>query len=466
MDNKISDLMAPLKPYALILTITGLFTALLWANPGYFNHDEWQKFDYVSLYGLKSYVKTFVHLHTASSFGVPVRPLSFGIQGLLAPFTESYPVLLHGADVLSHGVVACLLYALVRRFGGTHALALVSAIIFACSPLAMLATGWSAALMDRYYILFGALALLSAHAYVLGSGKIIHLFTLLVTATCAMLSKETAIVLPALMVIILFAQPHSIKTRKFWIAGIIWSLPVILFLLLRLPGIVNSFSHTASGSYSASPKNIFNNLYVYLSYPFLVDLTGAGNFVFVHTPTRLAAIAAHFALVLVLLRKFGLMKTGLYCGLYVLFLVPVLFIPSKGAHYLYGSGLVLSVALAAILVDIKTNPVLSRIFALALMGVLLWHSVKIQLSVYRFGTCMERAMTSTEALFLSNGHPKAIDFRAEPGAPGYVLNRTYFGRNQITGERPIRFSFSKWGAEFPKDALVLVMNKQCLVYKP
>jgi hypothetical protein len=77
---------------------------------------------------------------------------------------------------------------------------------------------------------------------------------------------------------------------------------------------------------------------------------------------------------------------------------------------------------------------------------------------------MSRVLISTEAAYMANGRPSAIDFQAEPGALEYILHRTYTGREQIGDNFPVQLTVSKWGEKHPPDSLSLVMDKQCLVY--
>lgn len=448
----------------LIIVVSIATLAMLVANPGYFSHDELQKLDHVTRFGLKDYLMQYVTLHQGEDFGTPIRPFSFFVQGILALFMENYPVLVHLFDVLTHATVACLLYVLAIQFGCTRSLARTIAIVFVINPMAVLATGWSAALMDRWYVLFGLLALISADRFVRGGKDFATLFFVLIWATLAMLSKETALALPGLMIVVWIADPGTIKSRRFWVTAAVWCTPVLLFMLYRLPALISSFGNPQVSAYKASISNVPNSILAYLSYPFLPLLTEGMNWIFVPMSWIYIAAATHIVLVLSIGRIYGRKWAIYYSVLYSLFIIPVMMISIKSAHYLYGSSLVLSVAVATLLHQSwSTRPIYKGI-GVAMILLLTFHSIVLQRFVYTLGTCMNRAMISTEAAYLSNGRPRAVDFQAEPGALVHVLNRINTGREQIGMWFPVKLTVTPWGQDPPENNLLLVMNEQCLVH--
>ena len=438
--------------------------SIIIANPGYFNHDELQKLDHVRRYGLIDYWAKYVTVAPTQHFGTPVRPFSFFIQGVLALLMENYPVFVHMIDVLTHAAVAVLLYRLSIQFGCTKTLARSIAFVFIINPLAMLATGWTAALMDRWYLLFGLLALSSAERFILGRKNNIALMMVFIWASLAILSKETAVVLPGLMLIIFIAEPNTIKCRRYWIATVVWCAPILLFMIYRLPALLASFGNPQVTAYNASISNIPEGVLVYLSYPFLPFLNEAVNWVFIPTSLVYVAAGAHVLLSLCLVRIAGYKTIIFYWFFYFLFIFPVLIIPNKSAHYLYGSSLVLSVATAFLLHQSWDRRFICKAVGVVSFSILSLHSIMLQLYVYSIGACMNRVLISTEAAYLANGRPYAIDFQAEPGSLDYILYRTYTGREQIGDHYPVKLTVSKWGERNRPDSLSLVMDKQCLVY--
>ncbi|WP_313711480.1 hypothetical protein [Pseudomonas sp.] len=454
------------QAFAMILFIAVLGMTLIVANPGYFSHDELQKYDHVVRYGFENYLQAYLPIHQTSAFGAPVRPVSFFVQGVLALFMEHYPVVVHLSAVLTHAVIGFLLFLLVGRFTANKKVALLASLIFILNPLVMMSAGWSAALMDRWYVFFGLLAFLAAEKYVRQKeSSPLLLILLLLCSTLAILSKETAMILPGLMLLLVACDFSILKSKRFWLAGFIWALPIIFFLAFRLTAILGSFGDPQVSDYKASVTNIPDNLLVYSAYPFSYALTEANGWVFLSVTAIALALAVHAVLVFILGMTYGLKSTLTYVAMYFLFLAPVILIPIKGAHYMYGSSLVLSTALAAIFYSRTSIRHLSKAFVVFALAVLLLHSFKVQKFIYDEGQCMNRAMTSTEALYLSNGKPDAVDFQAEPDAPGYVLHKINTGREQIAHWAPVKLTVSNWGDHPAEGTLSLAMNSTCLVYK-
>lgn len=455
-----------IKAFFIILVFGLVTTVLLVANPGYFSHDELQKLDHVIRYGFESYLRAYLPIHDTSAFGAPVRPVSFFVQGVLALFMEHYPVVVHLSAILTHAVIGFLFYLVMCRFTSNHRLALLASLIFIINPLVMMSTGWSAALMDRWYVLFGLAALLVAEKYIRQSDSSpLLLLLLFLFSALAILSKETAMILPGLLLLLVANDISVLKVKRFWVAGVTWALPIMIFLGFRLRAIIGSFGNPQVADYKASIVNIPDNLLVYSAYPFAYGLNEANGWVFLTVTAIALALVVHALVVVLLGMTYGVKSVLTYVVMYFLFLAPVLLIPIKGAHYLYGSSLVLSAALAAIFYGRSRTLFVGRVFVIIALLMLCLHSFNIQKFIYDEGRCMSRAMTSTEALYLSNGKPGAVDFQAEPGAPGYVLQKINTGREQIAHWAPVKLTVSNWGDTPPEGSLSLGMTATCLVYR-
>lgn len=448
----------------LILVVTVLGMLLLVANPGYYSHDELQKLDHVERHGFLHYVSAYVVLTQGEGFGTPVRPISFFVQGLLALVMRDYPVIVHLVDVLTHGAVAVLVFFTLLRFGLSRTVSLGSACIFALNPMAVIAVGWPAALMDRWYVMFGIGALMAAESHVRGRSGVAGLGLVFILTLAAILSKETAIMLPGLMILFLLMDGLELRRRRFWLAGAAMTLPVVAYLLYRLPAIFASFgSNGSEGGYSASTANIADGLVVYLAYPFLVTLTEAVNWVFVSPVLIGAAVAAHIAIIAVLWSVIGWRFAVGYLFLYLLFLMPVLLIPIKGAHYLYASSIFFSIAVAWLVVKTASRFSPLRVFGSLILFLALAHTMVLQGFVYRLGSCMDTAMTGVEALHMSLGRPPILEMRAEPGAPEHVLHRFSTGRSKVGNSYPVKMTVLAQDAERLEGQPVLVMDQQCRI---
>ncbi len=447
----------------LLVTVIGML--VLVANPGYYSHDELQKLDHVEKYGFLHYVSSYVALTQGEGFGTPVRPISFFVQGMLALVMRDFPVIVHLVDVLTHGVVAVLLFFALLRFGLSRAVALGSACIFALNPMAVIAVGWPAALMDRWYVMFGICALMLVESYVRGRSRAAVLGLVSILVLAAILSKETAIMLPGLMLLFALMDASVLKSRRFWQAGVAMALPPLCYVIYRLSAIFASFGSGGSGGgYSASTANVTDGLLVYLAYPFLITLTEAVNWVFVDPMFLGAAVLGHLALVAVLLSVKGWRVACGYLFCYLLFLVPVLFIPIKAAHYLYASSIFFSIAVGWLVVAPASRFSPARLFGGLALVLMLVHTVVLQGFIYRLGSCMDTAMTSVEAVHMTLGRPTMLEMRAEPGAPTHVLHRFSTGRNKVGDSYPVQMTVVDWNVPMPEDRPVLAMDRQCRIY--
>lgn len=437
---------------------------LLIANPGYFNHDELQKLDHIKESGLISYLKTYVSLHQSSNFGVPIRPFSFLMQGGLAYFMEHYPVVVHLFAVLTHAIVGCLVYIACKQLDVKRGLALTISLIFVLNPLGIMATGWSAALMDRWYILFGISAFVFADRYVRLNGRASQLLLVFLCSALSILSKETAVILPALMCIIVLIDPKKFKARRFWLAAAVWTLPIILFMLYRLPALIASFGNPEVSAYKASIGNVPEGLLVYFAYPFLFSTAEAGNWVFVSSIDMFLAVICHAFICFALARLYGLKAIAIYASAYFLFLAPVVLIPIRASHYLYGSSIVLSIGVGILILQKwKVFPI-PKLVGFGALSILLAHTVVNQDFIYSLGQCMNTAQISTESAYASSNRPLRVDFQADPGAAEHVLFRMATGRNRIGESYPLELTVSKFGTPLPDNTLRLRMNTHCLVY--
>ena len=424
--------------------VFGIISCLvLLANPGYYSHDEWQKLDHIIQHGYLHYFQSVAEIKAGLHFGQPVRPFSFFIQGVQAYFLENYPFVVHLSGVFSHCLNACLFYAVLVAFKVNRATALCTACIFLVSPLTVLATGWSAALMDRYYIGFGLLALLGA-VKTIETKNYRWLTVVFLGSSGAVLSKETAMILPGLLLVFVFIKGiEALKSKYIWLVGLVWFIPIAAFLAVRFPAIMNAFSADSDyGSYSVSLDNVLTNVWLYFSYPFLQD----------------RSLFLHGVFLLLVGLRFGLRFIFYYITGYFLFLLPVLLISQRGDHYLYGSALSLSVALGFMW---KYGYRWQKPVIVILTLSLLVHTLKNQQEIYRAGVCQSRIHTSLQSLYLSSSKPMKIYFSISTQASTkYVLIRYINDRGRVGEYVNLDFVYSPVSIQ-EDGALSLSMNEDC-----
>lgn len=453
------------KAWVLLVLLALVSSLALVANPGYYSHDEWEKYDYVVRYGWLQYFIDVAGLPRVADFGHPVRPVSFFVQGLVAPLMNSFPVLVHLVDVLMHALVAILLFELTARIGRSRQLAWVASLLFLVSPLAALAVGWPAALMDRLYVLFGLTALLATHSFVTrasGAGALVVVF---LASALAMLSKETALALPVALTSLVFFSVAPWRERRLWAALLVCCVPVALFMAYRLPALMNSLSGAVASPYAASLANIPEGVLVYALAPFLPALLEANGWKGQPGYGLWIAGLMHASLLLVLWRAFSVRVVLAYLAGYFLFLLPVLPLAMRGMQYLYASATVVAIALAALFtLRWQRLGIANRVVPILVLATLTVHTLVLQAFVYRTGECMSSAKASIESVYLSDGRPANIAIAIAPGAPGYVLLRFTHDRQVIGAHFPIKMEPFAPGRPGSQDA-PYVFDSSCIVSK-
>jgi hypothetical protein len=453
------------KAWVLLVLLALVSSLVLVANPGYFSHDEWEKYDYVVQHGWLQYFIDVVGLPQVADFGHPVRPVSFFVQGLVAPLLNSFPVAVHLVDVLMHALVAILLLEVTARISRNRQLAWVASLLFLISPLAAYSVGWPAALMDRLYVLFGLVALLAAHSFVTrasGAGALIVVF---LASALAMLSKETAVVLPASLTAFVIFSVAPWRERRLWTALVVWCVPVALFMAYRLPALLNSLSGTVASPYATSLANIPEGVFVYALTPFLPTLLEANAWK--GQPGYMLWIAGlmHLSLVSVLWRAFSIRVALVYLAGYFLFLLPVLPLAMRASQYLYASATVVAIALAALFtLRWQWFGIAIRLVVISALAALTLHTLVLQAFMYKTGECMSSAKASIESVYLSDGRPSDIAITIAPGAPAYVLLRFTHDRQVIGAHFPVKMQ--PFAPEDPASQNApYVFDSSCIVSK-
>jgi hypothetical protein len=431
--------------------------ALVLATPGFFSHDEWQKADIVEALGLEGYARQYGALRVGPDFGFPVRPLGFLEQGVAAQFMRSAPWVAHLFNVLNHAACALAFAWLLRRAGAGRRLVALAVLAFIAAPLTTLATGWVAASFDQLYVLF---LLLAAGAWLpLGDTRRlgVRLALLALLTACALLSKETAVMaLPGALLLAWWtgAWRDAALRRRAAIGVAIVGAVVAAYLVFRAPAIAHSLAGRGASAYTPSPGNVPANALRYFAFPFLVNDTEMSRHVALRSAPMVLAVALHAALVAGLARACRVRAALAYLAAYFLFLVPVLPLPGRGAHYLYASALPFALALAVLADRALAWPARApaapprlpaRAAAAGLVvaaATLLAHSIRLQWYVYDTGRCQARFLAGAEALLRHAGTAGPLRIEVEPGAPSYVAKRAIFDRSGFRHAGQARLAFS------------------------
>jgi len=399
-----------------LVALTLISHVIILATPGFFAHDEWQKFDHIRLHGFQDFARAYGEIKAGPYFGYPMRPIGFLQQGVASLWMESAPLLAHLVGVANHTVVALVFVWVLRRADVVPTTAGLAGALFVLSPLTTMATGWVAASFDQLYVLF--LLLGAALIVRLPDGRMSapRAAGLLLATSAALLSKEVAIAAPVAVLLLGYlariAHPDRYSWRPFGIAFFVVLLPVAAYLLLRAPAIAASLAGHSDPAYLPDIWNAPGIVWRFFSFPFRIKLVEMSAGVFRSPWQPLAAAVVHLLLVGAVGWLFGLRFAAAYVAGYFVFLLPTLALPNPGAHVLYGSALAMSLAIAATLERLLAMQH-RRAAALVLAGVvaLYAHNVAIQVRLYEHGVCQVRFLTGVDTLLAQQ----------PPGSQGIVV---------------------------------------------
>jgi hypothetical protein len=436
---------------ALVLIVVAFYVPTI-ANPGFFNHDEWQRYDHLVRYGFLDYALQYGRILAGPDFGYPVRPLGFLQQGVSSIWMGTRPFVPHLIDVLHHATVALLFAAVLLRSGLPRTSALGCVLLFVVSPLATVSTGWVGASFDRWYAAFFLVAAYGAVSLARGLGRPgLNLVYVGAGTVLGLLSKETAVVLPGALCLAWFAARRSggggQRAGERWpfigaamVAGVA-AIPLLAYLAVRAPAIVASM-HGQGGAYAPSPGNVPANLAMYIAQPFLPGAVELESARWLPASLIAAAFALHAMVWAAFWRRYGAVNALLVCAAYFVLLLPVLPLHFAGAHYLYASGIPFSIMVGLLLFPVGApapHPA-ARAAMVGVFALLAVRSLDIQVVMYDYGVCENR--------FLNTYLPQARAARAQGAdqvqvsvdadAMGYVAQRALFGRERFSagGEIP------------------------------
>jgi hypothetical protein len=161
-----------------------------------------------------------------------LRPLPIGIWSVLVRLSgpAAIPVVLHALSIGLHGVNAWLTGFLSMRLGLDPRSAVVAGILFLVFPGSTEAVVWASGIFD---VLLVTLLLAAAIAITGAMNVNAQTSVVAILAVAALATKETAVVLPALLVIAAYASPHV--TLKRAAAPITASIALVgLYVVIRL----------------------------------------------------------------------------------------------------------------------------------------------------------------------------------------------------------------------------------------
>ena len=227
------------------------------------------------------------------------------------------------------------------------------------------------------------------------------------------------------------------------------SIPVVLYLLVRIPALQSSFSGHNGGAYDPTKGDVVGNALLYLAQPFLVGAVELVSAEQVPKSQWITALVLHFTLLLAIIHRYGWKAGALYLAGYFVFLLPVLPVAIVGAHYLYGSGIVFAVALGLLVSQTEGRwRLLYSGLGMALLAVGFAHSLKIQSQMKSDGQCQILMLNQLDEIIQAEkqaGKSKLV-IVPDSNAPGYIAARRVM---------PPFFAFAKSGVRRPKRSSAL-----------
>lgn len=161
-----------------------------------------------------------------------LRPLPLaiwrGLSGVAG--SNAAPVVLHALNIGLHGVNAWLTGILATRFGFSQRSAFVAAIAFLVLPSSVEAVAWASGVFDVLLVTV-TLAACVALTTISESGPRTILVVLLIAG--ALMTKETAVVLPALLAVAAYCSPQM-NLRRAAMPIVLSAGLVVLYLSIRM----------------------------------------------------------------------------------------------------------------------------------------------------------------------------------------------------------------------------------------
>lgn len=468
------------KQKRLLLAIVFLFAVVAHlptiANPGFYNHDEWQKFDHVQEIGFKKFVRDFIHVSPGADFGFPVRPVSFIEQGFASIFMKDAPWLSHGIDVLVHLLCGLMFYRLMLKVSRNDQFSILSLVVYLVSPLSIFSTSWLGASVDRMYVLMGLGAAHSVFDFCTTNKKLLSGVIAVLFLVAAIFSKETALALiPVLLCFaayLLFRDDGKFyRHPSIYVLTFAFGCVAVGYLAFRLPAIMGTIHGAGVSTYTPSTLSIPRNLFAYFCYPFALratDMTSLGD---LSDARFIFAFLLHGLFVAVFGYVYGARRALVYLAGYFVFLLPVISLPTPGAHYLYGSNVLFATMVGAVWLHILQlqggYAPLARASLVVSLFIAFVHFFQIQRFFYKEGMCQAEVTTSLNARLLTERLTHAIKqilIEGDQGARTYVPRKILFSR-QMGEYKGISIIFSPDEIEVEQGELLRVrMSESCLIY--
>lgn len=321
------------KLACVFLLLAVIVQCPLFFLPGYFSHDDLQWLAYAD--GPVSSWDVGTLFADVRQF--QYRPLTFTLWLSVNKLLGESPQWVHVVRATLGIANAGLLALLVARLGATRWVAMTAGLLCLMLPSSMYANAWIGTFADALCLLFALVLALwltrPGREQWLPAAAVAFALT-----TAALLSKEAAIVFPALLgaVYVLYRRDPVMQAAVVGSAA-----SAIIYLLLRLDVIL--FPAVRVDGYRWSLAHIPGRMFDYLVFPFSLNRFEA--VAEMDRPLAWLAVVLAVLLLLAIWRVGSRWLAGLLAMFY-LALAPALILPLAAVHYAYIAGAAALVVLA------------------------------------------------------------------------------------------------------------------------
>jgi hypothetical protein len=391
--------------FALVAFVISLPLVL---NPGYFSSDElqWLAFADKSSLGNVPWNAWF----DFSPF--QYRPLTFNLWLLLSHFIGYQPIAMHLVRIVFGLAAAWLLRSLLLQLDVAPRRATLAGWIWLLIPYTVYTHGWVGTFGDSLCLILMLLALLHALIQPRTDDWIAAIADSLPAAALtalALMSKESAVVFPAAMLI---AALHR-RDRIGAVAFVASTAVVLMYLALRLPTML--FPSADIHGYAWNIGNMPARLAEYTLFPFLV-----GHFEVVASRTHLTSWPALFGLGIVIATSLGAgwRRCLVFWIGWIAALGPVLILDDAYNQYAYLAG---AWACAFIAFIWGRIPSALRVLMILPVAMLLVHGMQQISDIRRIGSIQKNLYADLPGILAGATQPVVV--RAQRGSDDFILQR-------------------------------------------
>lgn len=383
-------------------------------NPGYFSHDELQ-------WWVRADVASWTQLPWVSWTAVTdfqYRPLTFNLWLLLAHGFAAKPYLMHLIMVGFGCVNAILLGVCLEGAGASRRAAWIAAILFVLTPFVAYTHGWTGTLADLMTLAAALLGLrlLQRMANPSGRGDAIRAGLVMLLTAAALLCKESAVVLPAFLLLALYRHPR----RNLVLAVVACSATLVaIYLALRLQVIL----HTPrdASAYMWAVDHAPRRLLEYGLFPFMPPLLEVGP-ILAKSSGRLLAAALCLTALLIALGTAGWRWPLAWIALCTALLAPVLVLGRSYDHYAY---LASAAAVGIVALAWPRIALPPRIIIIVVTAVAVAHAGAIMLRMRAVGIAQNNFYT--DLIEHLQAAPGPIDVSASNASDRWMVERFLSG---------------------------------------